>query len=151
VGITRPYQEKINMALDKMSVFNSAAMDFIYCSMLPVEEATLFTFREIAKQSENLKSPEDVQIVYNLWIKALEKEYQDLFKTDRYKGVIARIFNTMAEFKGAYRELVLDLIQLAGLPFGREVDELCKDVFAMKRKMKEFESQLKKMTEKAEF
>lgn len=55
----------------------------------------------------------------------------------------------MAEFKGADRELVLDLIQLAGLPFGRKVDELCKDDFAMKRKMKEFESQLKKMSEKA--
>ncbi|MFA6012214.1 MAG: poly(R)-hydroxyalkanoic acid synthase subunit PhaE [Desulfobacteraceae bacterium] len=150
VGITRPYQEKINMALDKMAMFNSATMDFLYCSMLPVEEATLFTFREIAKQSETLKSPEDVQKVYNLWIKALEKEYQDLFKTDRYKGVIAKIFSTMAEFRGAYRELVLDLIQLAGLPFGREVDELCKDVIAMKRKMKEFESQLKKMTDKAE-
>ncbi len=148
VGITRPHQEKVNAALDKMAVFNHSAMDFLYCTLLPVEEATLFTFREIAKQAESLKSPEDVRKVYDLWIKALEKEYQDLFKTDRYKTVIARIFNSMGEFRGAYRELVLDLIQLAGLPFGREVEELSKDMFAMKKKMKEFETQLKKISEK---
>lgn len=148
VGLTRPHQEKINMALDKMAMFNSAATDFLHCTLLPVEEATLFTFREIAKQSASFKTPEDVQKAYGLWIKTLEKEYQDLFKTDRYKGVIARIFSSMGEFRGAYRELMLDLIQLAGLPFGREVDEMAKDMFAMKKKMKEFEAQLKKMSEK---
>lgn len=148
VGITRPHQEKVNMALDKMAMFNSAAMDFLHSTLLPVEEATLFTFREIAKQSETLKSPEDVQKVYNLWLKALEKEYQNLFKTDRYKTVIARIFNAMGEYRSANKELVLDLIQMAGLPFGREVDELCKDMYTMKKKMKEFESQLKILSEK---
>ena len=149
VGITRPYQEKINTALDKMAGFHSATMDFLYCTMLPVEEATLFTLRELAKQSESMKSPEDMKKIYDTWIKALEQEYQDLFKTDRYKRVIAKIFNAMGEFRGAYRELVLDMIHLAGLPFGREVDDLCKDVFTMKKKMKEFETQLKKMSEKA--
>jgi hypothetical protein len=148
VGLARPHQEKVNMALDKMGMFNSAATDFLYCTLLPIEEATLFTFREMTRQSENFKSPEDVKKAYDLWIKALEKEYQELFKTDRYKGVIARIFNSMGEFRGAYRELVLDLIQMAGLPFGREVDDLCKDMIAMKRKMKDMENQIKKLTEK---
>lgn len=150
VGLTRPHQEKINMALDKMAMFHSAANEFLYCTLLPVEEATLFTFREIAKQSANFKTADDVQKAYELWIKTLEKEYQDLFKTDRYKGVIARIFSAMGDFRGAYRELMLDLIQLAGLPFGREVDEMAKDMYAMKKKMKEFETQLKKMSEKKE-
>jgi hypothetical protein len=150
VGITRPYQEKVNQALDKMNLFHAAAMDFVYCSFLPVEEATMITFREMMKHAEALKSPEDMKHVYEKWIKTLEHEYQDMFKTDRYKKVIARIFNSMAEFRSAYRELILDLTHLAGLPGGREVDDLCKDMFAMKKKMKEMERQIKQLTENAE-
>jgi hypothetical protein len=150
VGLTRPHQEKINLTLDKMGMFHSAAMDFLYSTMLPVEEATLMTFREMGKKAETLKSPEDMQKVYELWIKSLEKEYQEMFKTDRYKRVVARVFNSMAEMRSAYRELFLDMLQIAGLPFGKEVDELCKDMFAMKRKMKEFETKLNRMTETSE-
>jgi hypothetical protein len=149
VGITRPYQEKINHALNKMTMFHTAAMDFLYCTFLPVEEATVITFKEMVKQAETLKSPEDMKKIYDQWIKTLEHEYQGLFKTDRYKTVIARIFNAMGEFRAATRELTLDLVHLSGLPGGKEVDELCKDMFAVKKKMKGFEKQLKQLSESA--
>lgn len=147
VGITRPYQEKINHSLDKITSFHSAAMDFLYCTFLPVEEATMITLREMAKQSETMNSPEDMKNVYDKWIKTLEHEYQSLFKTERYKKVIARIFSELGEFRSSYRELTVDLVHLSGLPGGKEVDGLCKDMFAMKKNMKEFERQLKQISE----
>lgn len=145
VGITRPYQEKINKALDKLAVFNTAAMEFMYCTLVPFEEATRMTLKEIVKQSESVASLEDAQKVYEKWLKIMEAEYQSLFKTDRYKHVLARIISAMAEYRAASRELILDLIHLSGLPFGREVDELCKDVFELKKKIKILENQIKKM------
>lgn len=145
VGITRPYQEKINMVLDKLALYNAAAMEFLYCTFVPVEEATRMTIKEIMKQSESMKSLEDSQKLYEKWLKLLEEEYQSLFKTDRYKHVIAKIMSAMGEYRAASRELVLDLIHLSGLPFGREVEELSKDVFDLKKKIKTMEAQMKKM------
>lgn len=145
VGLTRPYQEKINNALDKWALFNTAAMEFMATTFVPMEEATRMTLKEIVKKSEAMRTPEDAQKIYEKWLKIMENEYQDLFKTDRYKKVIAKIFSALGEFRAASRELTLDLIHLAGLPFGREVDELCKDVFDLKKKIKVMEAQIKKM------
>lgn len=147
VGLTRPYQEKINNALDKWAMFNTAAMEFMATTFVPLEEATRMTLKEIVKQTEAIKTPEDAQKIYEKWLKIMENEYQALFKTDRYKHVIAKIFSAMGEFRAASRELILDMIHLAGLPFGREVDELCKDVFDLKKKIKVLEAQIKKMEE----
>jgi hypothetical protein len=94
-----------------------------------------------------MKSPDDMKRMYDQWIKTLESEYQGLFQTERYKKVIARIFNSMGEFRAAYRELSFDLVHFAGLPGGREVDDMCKDMLAMKKKMKELDVKVKKLTE----
>ncbi|MBU1171394.1 MAG: hypothetical protein KKD44_17715 [Proteobacteria bacterium] len=145
VGITRPYQEKINQALDKLGMYNTAAMEFLYCTCIPLEEATRMTLTEIMKKSDSVKSMDDAQKIYEKWLKILEEEYQALFKTDRYKHVLAKIMNAMGEYRAASRELILDIMHLAGLPFGREVDELCKDVFTLKKKIKELEATLKRM------
>jgi hypothetical protein len=145
VGITRPYQEKINKTLDKLSGFHTAALEFVACTCVPLEEATRMTLKEIVKQAETVKSPEDVQKIYEKWLHILENEYQALFKTDHYKTILARTISAMSEFRAASRELMLDMIHLVGLPGGREVEELSRDVYELKKKIKAMDAQIKKM------
>ncbi|GAB6095822.1 hypothetical protein JCM14469_20750 [Desulfatiferula olefinivorans] len=145
VGITRPYQEKINRALDKLTGFHTAAQEFVACTCVPLEEATRMTLKEIVKQAEAVKSPQDIQKIYERWLHILEDEYQALFKTDRYKTVLARTISAMSEFRAAGRELMLDLIHLSGLPCGREVEELSRNVYELKKKIKAMDAQIKKM------
>jgi hypothetical protein len=51
----------------------------------------------------------------------------------------------MSEFRAASRELMLDMIHLVGLPGGREVEELSRDVYELKKKIKAMDAQIKKM------
>lgn len=117
-GITKLYKDKINIVLDKLAFYNTAAIEFLYYNFIPLEKTTQMILEDIRSLPEQVGDRRDTHKICQNWLKILEDEYQAMFNTDCYKNLLSKIFTAIEEYRSAARKMSLELIQLAELPFG---------------------------------
>lgn len=122
-GTSWAYKEKINKVLDKLAVYNTAAIGFFSCTFIPVEEDAQIKITEIINQAKSVKSPQEIQDLCTKWLKIIEDGYKSLLKADRYKDILEKSFIALDEYRSATEELVLEIIQLSGLPINKKEEK----------------------------
>ena len=142
LGLTRVYQERINRAADKFNVFQVEAAEFLYLLYLPMEKSLRVMgekFRELSQEgnlSENFKD------YYNMWIKILEGHYMTLFKSPEYSMALSKAINSAEDFIDARQELLADALKALHIPTDKDMDELYKELYLLKKKVKALQKKL---------
>jgi class III poly(R)-hydroxyalkanoic acid synthase PhaE subunit len=145
LGLNRYYQERQNKAIEKASEFQSALTEFLQMLMIPLEKAHYGVQEEIAKMEKEGKAAiKDSKALYQLWIQKLEDHYMALLRSDEYMNTLRGTLNSLHDFRAARAEFFMDQLQNLPIPTNKEMDELYKDLYILKKRVKELERKVKR-------
>ncbi|MGO9017856.1 MAG: poly(R)-hydroxyalkanoic acid synthase subunit PhaE [Syntrophobacteraceae bacterium] len=142
LGLNRFYQERMQQTLDKYHQYQAALAEFMRLLLLPLEKSVRVMEKEIERLHEEGKLSEDFKDYYNMWIKVLEGHYMTLFKSPDYLDSMARMLTAVQEFKMARHKTIADMLQVLPIPTNREMDELYKEIYLLKKQVKQLSSKV---------
>jgi hypothetical protein len=139
LGLTRGYQERLNQSIDKFNRLQAAVAEFLYLLYIPVEKATRVMQDELDVRAKEGGLPENPKDYYNLWIKTLEGHYMTLFKSHDYTQALGKTLDALGEFMVARKKIVEDILQTLPVPTHTEVDELYREIYLLKKRIRKLE------------
>jgi len=145
LGLTRYYQERMGVAMDKFNLFQAAMAEFFRTLFLPMEKAYRVMQEKIGELTKEGKLPENPKEYYLMWLKTLEGHYMTLFKSREYTRILSNTLNIMEEFLMARQIMLQDIIQTLPVPSNKDMDDLYKELYLLKKKVKEIEKKLDKV------
>lgn len=145
LGLTRFYQERANRMVEKFSEFHSSLSDFIQLLFEPMEK-TLHSMREEVGRvnQEGGDALQDSKKVYQLWMRKLEENYLTLLRSREYCDAMGNILKSLHDYKTTKQALLIDVLQDLPVPTNREMDEVYKDLYVLKKKVRELENRGKR-------
>lgn len=139
LGLMRFHQERINEAADKLNVFEAAVGEFLSMLYLPVEKSFNVMKEKLSSMAEAGELPQRSMDYYRMWVKILEGHYMTLFKSPEYNRTLAMILDALGEFTIAREELLQDALKMFPLPTYKDMDELYREIYLLKKRIKELE------------
>jgi class III poly(R)-hydroxyalkanoic acid synthase PhaE subunit len=144
LGLTRFYQERLARFIDKFNLFQSTMAEFMYLIYLPMEKSFKVMQEQVEEATKEGGVPATSQEYYRMWLKILEGHYMTLFKSSEYSQVQSKTLDAMEEFVISRQELLRDLLQIFPVPSNEDMDELYKEIYELKKKIKQLEKRTKK-------
>jgi class III poly(R)-hydroxyalkanoic acid synthase PhaE subunit len=145
VGLTRLYQERANDAVDKFANYQVALGEFLKLLNIPVEKSLHDMEEKIVELAKEGKLPENFKDYYNIWIKSLEGHYMTLFHLPEYVECLGKTMNASQDYKVARAKVLMDLLQVLPVPTNRDMNELYKEFYVLKKKVKAMAKKLDKL------
>ncbi len=140
LGLTRFYQEKMIRSVDKFNMFQSTLTEFLRLLSLPMEKSFQVMQEKLTELADKGNLPEDSKAYYRMWIKILEGHYMTLSQSFEYTQLLHKTLHSMSEFSEAKKELLQDtLLYMLPVPTQKEMDELYKEIYLLKKRIKELE------------
>ncbi len=143
LGLTRSYQERMNQVVDKFNLFQAIVGEFLYLLYLPIEKSSKVVQEKMTELADEGKLPEDSMDYYRMWVRILEGHYMTLFKSPEYTQTLGRTLDAMGEFAVARRQILQDAMQSLPVPTQKDMDELYKDIYLLKKRIRELEKKNK--------
>jgi polyhydroxyalkanoate synthase subunit PhaE len=135
LGLTRFYQERLNRFMDETNLFLAALSEFVRVFYAPVEKSLNVMQQKVEEMLEAGEIPDNFKELYIMWIKNLEGHYMTLLKSPQYTRVLNRMLQNLVRFKNARNELILDAFENLPIPTNREMDELYKELYHLKKRV----------------
>jgi hypothetical protein len=135
LGLTGHTQERLNWATEKFHQFQAAMAEFIYLVFLPVKKS-LRAMRGVGGNGRQEKPPEDFKEYYRGWLKILEGHYMTLFQSAEFTRTLSHTLNALEDFTTAKEELLAEAMTALALPCRRDLDELYREIYLLKKRMK---------------
>jgi len=143
VGLGRVYQERFLQATDKMNAFQAVLSEFLLMLSTPVEKSLTSLQEKMTEMTEAGPLDEKSKTYYNLWIKLLEGHYMELFKAHEYSAAMSKTLAALNEFVEARQTVVNDLLRQFNIPTHQDLDELAKEIYLLKKRMRAYEKREK--------
>ena len=141
LGLTRFYQERVGIFLDRMNLLETTLGEFMAMLNLPFEQTSKVMQQEMERLTQEGKVPKEAKSLYNLWVKILEGHFMTLFKSPEYNQTLADLFIKATDFIIAKNEVFQDILQFLPVPTHKEIDELYRDLHVLKKRVRELERQ----------
>jgi class III poly(R)-hydroxyalkanoic acid synthase PhaE subunit len=139
LGLTRFYQEKFNEALDRYYLFQAATTEFLHLLTVPVEKSMQLIHTQLAELAGQGRMPEDTRQIYQMWVKVLEGHYMTLFQSEEYTSTLGKTIAAMNEFIAIRQEVIEDVLKTVPVPSQKEFDELCHEIYLLKKRVRKLE------------
>ena len=139
VGLTRVYQERMYRIVDKYNIFQATMAQFIHLFYLPVEKSFKVMQEKLSELADEGELPDDSKAYYQMWIKILEGQYMTLFESPEYNQTMHQTLDSLVEFSTAKKEVLQDMLNMFPVPTQHEMDELYKEIYLLKKKVKTLE------------
>ena len=137
LGLNRFQQERMNNLLDRYTLFQTALSELLYMFYVPLEKTAAVMQEEIEQMAEKGELFEDFKDYYNMWIKVLEGHYMTLLKSPEYTQVMDNAIEANLQYVKAREDVMYDLLQKIPVPTNRDMDELYRDFYLLKKKVRE--------------
>ncbi len=142
LGLTRYYQERFNEMLDKHNLFETTLAEFLSILYLPMEKSFKVLQEKLREMAEEGHLPHESKESYSMWLKILEGHYMNLFKSKEYTDALHRTLNKLEDFIIAKDDAMRDFLQLLPVVTHKDMDDLYKEFYLLKKRVKELEKQL---------
>ncbi len=139
VGPARFYQEKMNRFVERFNLFQADMAEFLRLLYLPVDKSYKTMQAKLTQSDLEGQLLADAPGTYKVWVSILEEHYQKLFKSPEYIDAMARAFDSLGEFLLARQDLLEDFLAVLALPTPRDMDALYKELYVLKKRVKELE------------
>jgi class III poly(R)-hydroxyalkanoic acid synthase PhaE subunit len=128
-------QETVTRATESFNQFQAAMAEFIYLLYLPVKKSLRAMGAEWLDGGEG-PPPEDFKEYYKRWLKILEGHYMTLFQSAEYIRTLTHTLHALEDFTLAKQELLSEAMAALGLPTRREMDELYREIYLLRKSVK---------------
>jgi polyhydroxyalkanoate synthase subunit PhaE len=142
LGLTRFYQERFNKLLDKHNLFETSLAEFLSILYLPMEKSFKVLQEKLQSLAQEGVLPKETKENYAIWVKILEGHYMNLFKSKEYTDALHNTINKMEDYILAKNEAMHDFLQFLPIPTNKEMDELYKEFYQLKKRVKELEKKV---------
>ena len=139
LGLTRNYQQNISTALDKYHRFQNQYAEFMHLIFLPVEKTFKILQQQLSDLAREGKLPENSNDYYKLFIKILEGNYMSLFKSPEYIAAMSKTLEVLEDFVSARDTIAQDILKMLSMPNQKDLDELYKELYHLKKRLKHLE------------
>jgi len=139
LGLTRLYQEKMIRWMDKFNIYQATVAEFSRLLSLPMEKSFQVLQEKLVELTDKGGLPEDPKEYYQMWIKILEGRYMTLFQSPEYTRALNKTLDSMSECSKAKKEVLQDFLNMLPVPTHKELDELYKEIYLLKKRIKELE------------
>jgi class III poly(R)-hydroxyalkanoic acid synthase PhaE subunit len=137
LGIAREYQERTNRVVEAYNRFQSAMAQFLYLTSLPMEKSLQGIREEIASLAGSETPAREFKVLYQKWIGVLEEKYIALLGSKEYIEVMNRAIEAFSAFNTARSLWMEDYLKMLSVPTQREMDDLARDLYRLKKEVKE--------------
>lgn len=144
LGLNRELQEKVQhtiLSFKRYQEINKKyndAMSQVASNGLDLLKEKLF---ELTKKKENIDS---LRAVYDLWVDCNEEVYGEYVLSEEYSELYGSVVNSLMMFKKDITELMNEVYSSYNMTSKGEFDELAKEQYVLKRKLKEAEQEKNK-------
>jgi len=144
LGLTRAYQERVNQTIEKFIQFRGGLTEFMQILLIPMEKAYNAVQEEIKNvEKQGEEALKDSKAYYQFWIKKMEESYMVLLRSPEYIETLGNTMKALHDFRIAKSQLFMDILQDLPIPTHRDMDELYKDLYLLKKRVKELEKKVK--------
>lgn len=94
-------------------------------------------------------SPEKYKEFYRIWIETYSETFKEFLKSGHFASDMGKLMSYFMEFQKFNREMLEEnLLKPMNLPTKSEIDEINKELYSLKKKVKELDSHIKDLSEK---
>lgn len=141
LGLSRQYQTKMQQVIDKSNIFQVKFLEFLYFLYIPFEKSFQVVQDSLAAMADEGSLPEDAKDYYKMWVKQLEDHYMSLFRSKEYTDSLSQVIDAMSDFIAARQQIVQDSFKAFGVPVEKDMDELYKDIYLLKKRIRALEKE----------
>ena len=141
LGLTRFYQERVGRTVDKFNIFQAKVAEFLHIFSLPMEKSHKVMQDKLTEMAEAGELPDDSKAYYQMWIKILEGHYMTLFKSPEFANTMGQTLNALEDYKISQEKVIEDILGMFPVPTQKDMDELYKEIYLLKKKVKALEKE----------
>lgn len=137
MGYFRDLQERINQSLDSYVEFLTVLNEYyslFYQTGLRAMERVLARLDEF--KDEDWSSPEGVRKFYRLWWTINEDTYHELFLSEEFINLLREVLTRGLLFRKWTEELYDKIIEPTPLPSKKDMDEIYKAIYELKKEVR---------------
>jgi polyhydroxyalkanoate synthase subunit PhaE len=142
-------QECLNQATEKFNRFQAAMAEFAQMLYQPVKKS-LRAMRGVGGIGRQEQPPEDFKEYYRGWLRVLEGHYMTLFQSAEFVQTLVRTLTALQEFTVAKDTLTAEVMEALALPSRRDLDTLYREMYVLKKSMKDMAKKLARLEPAAE-
>lgn len=139
LGLTRFYQERLNELLNEHNIFETTLAEFLSILYLPMEKSFKVFQQKLQQMAEEGNIPTGTKENYAMWLKILEGHYMNLFKSADYTEALHRVLKHFENFMIVRNETMQDYLQMLPVVTNKEIDDLYKEFYLLKKRVRELE------------
>lgn len=145
IGLSREQHEQLADLVDKSNIFYTYIAELFYLFSLPFEKSNHSIQRKINGMLEEGEVENDPSKLYNEWIKILEGNFMQLMKSQEYTNLLNGLIRSLVEYKAVKNDVMDIFLKKLQIPTSKEMDEVYKELYVTKKKVKELTRRLEKL------
>jgi hypothetical protein len=139
IGPLRQYQEKASRFIQTFAEWENACGEFSTLLNKPLAQSLEDMEEKI--QAEKQEIP--VENRFPLWIELLENRYLALYRSEEFMPALHKTLQAVTSVTKAREGLMDDLLKSSHLPTTRDMDELYREIYLLKKRVELLEKELK--------
>jgi len=148
VGPAREKSEKMMKGFSTFVNLYAAGMDTSSNLQSVFMEAMRKVQEKTATDMEGEISPEKYKDFYNIWIETYSETFKEFSKSEHFVADLGKLNSNLMDFQRYNREMLEEnYLKPMNLPTKTEIDEINKELYYLKKTVKELTSQIKEIKE----
>ncbi len=149
LGPAREKSEKMMKGFSTFVNLYAAGMDSNSNFQSVFMEAMRRVHEKTATDMEGEISPEKCKDFYKIWIETYSETFKEFLKSGHFALDMGKLNSYLMDFQKYNREMLEEnYLKPMNLPTKTEIDEINKELYSLKKTVKELTSQIKELTEK---
>jgi len=149
MGPTREKSEKMMKGFSTFVNLYAAGMDTNSNFQSVFMEAMRRVHEKTGSEMEGEISPEKCKDFYKIWIETYSETFKEFLKSGHFASDMGKLNSHLMDFQKYNREMLEEnYLKPMNLPTKTEIDEINKELYQLKKTVKELTSQIKELKEK---
>jgi hypothetical protein len=148
IGLPRELHEQLSDFVDKSNIFYSYIGELLCLFARPFEQSNQALQRKIQAMLEGGEIENDPTKLYNEWIRILEGNFMQLLQSTEYTNLLNEIIRSLTAYKKVKNDITSVFLKELQVPTNKDMDGVYKDLYLMKKKVRELSSRLEKLEKK---
>jgi len=145
MGPTREVQEKIQKAIDSFAKMEEAWNYFSAVLHKPWTESINKVSQKILDLSKKKIKVKSFKEIFNYWIEISVETFEKVFRSDGFTISLNLLMENTLDFWAKYQDILEEYFKYMPVPTKTDMNEVYKEIYLLKRKVKFQDKELKKL------
>lgn len=151
IGPSREKYDKMMTGFSNFANFYTGWMDLNFDFQKVFVDSMKKMHENIETEMQGEISPDKYKELYNIWIDTYSSTFKEFMSSGHFSSEMGKFMSYFLEFQKYNREMLEEnYLKQMNLPTKTDIDEINKELFALRKKTKELASQIDKLSGKGQ-